>query len=89
MLVLKIHRGLPRELPESKIICVDRDPRDVLVSFMQFIKYSFEDSLACARFTTRLVDAYSDYSADYLLMLQACLRRVLSRLATDVQPKLA
>ncbi len=70
VLVLKVHSILAPDLPDSKIICVNRDPRDVLVSFMQFMKFSFEESLACARDAMRTVEAYSDYAPDYLLMLQ-------------------
>lgn len=65
--VLKVHTVLRPDLPRSKIITTHRDPRDVLVSYKEFMNASFEKSLGCARAVTRYTDAYESYSPNYLL----------------------
>ena len=47
--VLKVHTILKPDLPRSKVITTHRDLRDVLVSFKEFMKTSFDNSLGCAR----------------------------------------
>jgi hypothetical protein len=65
--VLKVHHILKRDLPLSRIITTHRDPRDVVVSFRQFMKADFETALGCGRWVTRFTDAYKSYDTGYLM----------------------
>lgn len=67
--VLKVHLIMPPNFPRSKVITTHRDPRDVCVSFKEFMKASFERSLQAAKNMTGYADAYSSYAPDYLLSL--------------------
>jgi Sulfotransferase domain len=65
--VLKIHNYLKQNLPKTKIITVHRDPRDVLISYKEFMNCSFDDALHCARDVVRYTKAYENYDSNYLL----------------------
>ena len=67
--VLKCHKLMRPDLPKSKVITTHRDPRDVLVSFKDFMKTSYEHSLAIARAVVQFTDVYEQYDPDYLLMV--------------------
>lgn len=68
--VLKIHGTILRtDLPRSKIITCIRDPRDVLVSFRQFMDTSFEHALAISTGVRRYVEGYRNHPADLLLRI--------------------
>jgi hypothetical protein len=69
--VLKIHGTILRsDLPRSKIITCIRDPRDVLVSFRQFMDTSFEHALTISQGVKRYVEGYRDHPTDLLLRVE-------------------
>jgi hypothetical protein len=67
--VLKVHKLLRKDIPRSKIITTHRDPRDVLVSYKEFMKASFDASLECARSVKIFTETYKDYDSNYLLLV--------------------
>ena len=67
--VLKVHKVLKPDLPRSKIITTHRDLRDVLVSFKEFMKTSFDNSLPVARSLVQYTETYMDYDSDYLMLV--------------------
>lgn len=67
--VLKVHTILKPDLPRSKVITIHRDLRDVLVSFKEFMKTSFDDSLQCARLLVNFTETYKDYDPGYLKLV--------------------
>jgi len=67
--VLKIHNLLKPNLPNSKIISIHRDPRDVLISYKEFMNCNFDDALHCARDVVRYTKAYESYNSNYLLSI--------------------
>jgi hypothetical protein len=67
--VLKVHTVIRSNLPGTKIITTHRDPRDVCISFMEFMHASFERALDVARSTTEITRHYRTYDADYLKMV--------------------
>jgi hypothetical protein len=66
--VLKVHMILKPDIPRSKIISVHRDPRDQLISFMEFTRSNFNDSLGCARTLLEYTGAYESYSPQYVML---------------------
>ena len=67
---LKIHGFLAADLPRSKIITTLRDPRDVCVSYMNFMKCDFDVALAWVKRTITYHDTYKNYDPDYLYVVK-------------------
>ena len=67
--VLEVHQILRADLPRSKVISTHREPRDVLVSFLAFMKSSFDNSISCAREVQRYTEIYKDSDPEYLMLL--------------------
>ena len=67
--VLKVHRVMKPGLPRSKIITTHRDPRDVLVSFKDFMKTGFDEALNHARDVLLFTGGYHGYDPDYLKLI--------------------
>ena len=67
--ILKVHKILAPNIPRSKIITTHRDPRDVLVSFQEFMKSTFEAAFDFGRWVVKYTTAYKDYDPDYLFMV--------------------
>ena len=67
--VLKVHSVMNPGLPRSRIITVHRDPRDVLVSYKEFMKTSFDEALGHARDVLIFTERYSHYDPDYLKLI--------------------
>lgn len=67
--VLKVHKILNQNLPNSKIITTHRDPRDILISFKEFMKSDFNRALNCARDIVRYTEIYQNYDSDYLMLV--------------------
>lgn len=63
--VLTVHHILRPDLPLSKIITTHRDPRDVIVSFRQFMKTDFEAALGCGRWVTRFTHVSARKTGDW------------------------
>lgn len=68
-LVLKIHSVLNFKLPNFKIISLHRDPRDVIVSYMEFMKVDFEQAVDAAKMMWTLTDKYQSWDEDTLKMI--------------------
>lgn len=69
-LVLKIHTILLKPgMPNSKIITTHRDPRDVVVSFMEFMNVEFEKAINAAKTLMPYTERYKSYDKDYLTLI--------------------
>jgi hypothetical protein len=67
---LKVHGYLAADLPRSKIITTLRDPRDVCVSYMNFMKCDFETAMPWATSTITFFEKYAAYDPEYLYVLK-------------------
>tara|TARA_Y100000590_G_C15550326_1_gene950637 strand:+ start:185 stop:952 length:768 start_codon:yes stop_codon:yes gene_type:complete len=68
--ILKVHAILKPDLPRSKIITTIRDPRDLCISFKQFMKSDFEKSLNAAKSLISFYKIYKNFDKNYLLTLK-------------------
>ncbi len=64
--VFKIHRILKPNLPRSKILTTIRDPRDVCISFKEFMKTDFDTALKAAKDLLKYEKVYKKYNSDYI-----------------------
>ena len=64
--VFKIHKILKPNLPRSKILTTIRDPRDICISFKEFMKTDFETALKAAKDLLEYEKIYKNYDKDYL-----------------------
>ena len=64
--VFKIHKILKPNLPKSKILTTIRDPRDVCISFKEFMKTDFDTALKAAKDLLKYEKIYKTYDKDYL-----------------------
>ena len=64
--VFKIHRILNPNLPRSKILTTIRDPRDVCISFKEFMKTDFDTALKAAKDLLHYEKIYKTYNKDYV-----------------------
>ncbi|MBD1140166.1 sulfotransferase domain-containing protein [Pelagibacterales bacterium SAG-MED38] len=64
--VFKIHRILNPNLPRSKILTTIRDPRDVCISFKEFMKTDFDTALKAAKDLLQYEKVYKTYNRDYV-----------------------
>ena len=68
--LFKIHRILSSRLPNSKIITVIRDPREIIVSNMRFSKSEFKPNFETAKYFKKMTEIYSNYDKEILLSLR-------------------
>ena len=64
--IFKIHKILKPNLPRSKILTIIRDPRDICISFKEFMKTDFETALKAAKDLLKYEKIYKKYDKDYL-----------------------
>ena len=64
--VFKIHQILKPNLPRSKILTTIRDPRDICISFLEFMKTDFNTALKAAKTLLKYEKIYKTYKKDYL-----------------------
>ena len=64
--VFKIHGILKPNLPRSKILTTIRDPRDVCISFKEFMKTDFDTALKAAKDLLNYEKVYKTYNKNYL-----------------------
>ena len=66
MFVFKIHSILKPNLPRSKILTTIRDPRDICISFKEFMRTDFNTSLNATKTLLKYEKTYKTYDKDYL-----------------------
>ena len=64
--VFKIHDILKPNLPRSKILTTIRDPRDVCISFKEFMKTDFDTALKAGKDLLKYEKVYKTYNKNYL-----------------------
>ena len=64
--VFKIHQILKPNLPRSKILTTIRDPRDICISFKEFMKTDFNTALKATKKLLEYEKIYKTYNKDYL-----------------------
>ena len=64
--VFKVHTILKSNLPKSKILTTIRDPRDICISFKEFMKTDFNTALNAAKTLLNYEKIYKTYNEDYL-----------------------
>ena len=64
--VFKIHHILKSNLPRSKILTTIRDPRDICISFKEFMKTDFDTALKAGKSLLKYEKIYKIYNKDYL-----------------------
>ena len=64
--VFKIHRILNPNLPRSKILTTIRDPRDVCISFKEFMKTDFNTALTATKSLLNYENIYKKYNKKYV-----------------------
>jgi len=68
--ILKVHTVLKPNLLKSKIITTLRDPRDLCISFKEFMKSDFNSSLKAATTVKIFSNIYKNFKDDYLLTIK-------------------
>tara|TARA_Y100000816_G_scaffold163054_1_gene116685 strand:+ start:597 stop:1379 length:783 start_codon:yes stop_codon:yes gene_type:complete len=68
--LFKIHRILKSNLPNSKIVTVIRDPREIIISNMRFSESNFKDNIKSIKYYMEMTNIYSNYKRDYILILR-------------------
>lgn len=68
--ILKVHAILKPDLKRSKIITTIRDPRDLCISFKEFMKTDFKRSLNAAKSLINFYKIYKNFDKNYLLILK-------------------
>ena len=66
MFVFKIHNILKPNLPRSKILTTIRDPRDICISFKEFMRTDFNTSLNATKTLLKYEKTYKTYDKNYL-----------------------
>lgn len=67
---MKVHTILKENIKKSKVISTIRDPRDVCLSFKNFMKCDFSHALNAAKNIVDCVAIYEHYSSDYLTFVK-------------------
>jgi hypothetical protein len=67
--VLKVHTVIRSNLARTKVITTHRDPRDICISFMEFMHANFDKALEVARQATEIAQHYKTYDPGYLKMV--------------------
>ena len=68
--ILKVHTILKPNLLKSKIITTLRDPRDLCISFKEFMKSDFNSSFRAAKTVKSFSNIYKKFKDDYLLTIK-------------------
>ena len=68
--VFKVHQILKQEIPHSKILTTIRDPRDICVSCMKFMKKNFQQSLDISKNIITYYNTYEKYSKEKLKFIK-------------------
>jgi len=68
--VLKVHTILKPNLPKSKVITTLRDPRDLCISFKEFMKSDFKSSLKAATTVKSFSNIYKNFKDSYILTIK-------------------
>ena len=68
--VLKLHTILNPDLPRSKILSTIRDPRDICISFLEFMKTDFQTALKSTKSIIKYSNTYNEYDKDYLKIIK-------------------
>ena len=68
--VFKVHQILKQEIPHSKILTTIRDPRDICVSCMKFMKKNFQQSLDISKSMITYFNTYEKYSKEKLKFIK-------------------
>ena len=64
--VFKIHQILKPNLPRSMILTTIRDPRDICISFKDFMKTDFYSALKATKSILEYEEIYKTFNKDYL-----------------------
>lgn len=64
--IFKIHKILKPNLPRSKVLTIIRDPRDICISYKEFMKTDFKTALKAAKDLLKYEKIYKGYNNDYL-----------------------
>ena len=67
---IKTHHLLKPNLPDSKIICSYRDIREVIVSYMNFVRCDFNHALKEAKTFMKMIDYYFEAHNDNIIRIQ-------------------
>tara|TARA_B100000900_G_scaffold395693_1_gene394319 strand:+ start:105 stop:866 length:762 start_codon:yes stop_codon:yes gene_type:complete len=68
--VLKIHKILPANIKKSKILTTIRDPRDVCLSFKEFMKTDFDTALNATKTMIKYSDTYKNFDSNYVKFIK-------------------
>ena len=68
--VFKVHAILKPDLSRSKILTTIRDPRDICISFREFMKTDFNKALKAAKSLLNYERIYKTYNNDYLKFIK-------------------
>ena len=68
--VFKVHTILKPNIPRSKILTIIRDPRDICISFKEFMKTDFKSSLKATKSILNFTKIYNHFEKDYLMILK-------------------
>ena len=68
--VLKLHKLLPKDLKNSKILTTIRDPRDVCISFKEFMNVDFNAALTATKTINDYAKTYKQYSDEYVKFIK-------------------
>ena len=64
--VFKVHNILKPEFPKSKILTTIRDPREICLSFKEFMRTDFNSAFTAAKSITKFEKEYKNYDRNYL-----------------------
>ena len=64
--IFKVHQVLKPNLPRSKILTTIRDPRDICISFKEFMKTDFDTALKESKKLLNYEKIYKTYNKDYV-----------------------
>jgi len=68
--VFKVHTILKPDIPRSKILTIIRDPRDICISFKEFMKTDFKSSLKATESILNFTKIYKHFEKDCLMILK-------------------
>ena len=66
--VFKVHTILKPDIPRSKILTIIRDPRDICISFKEFMKTDFKSSLKATKSILNFTKIYKHFEKDCLMI---------------------
>lgn len=66
---LKVHGVVKPDVPRSRFITINRDPRDALISFKRFMGCEFERALESMMRSTQICDYYGSFPSELCLQL--------------------